>query len=634
MSWLYTIVVAGLLFSSNTDPVLNTKQSASTPEQTARVSLQDETERIEQTYPLNPNGRVSVSNVNGSIVVEAWDRSEVKLEATKIADSKETLADVEIKVDSRPDHLSVETDYKSWNWGDKNERNRQRKLEVQFRLWVPRTALLNEIETVNGSVTVQNFVNYTKISAVNGNVNASNLRGAADLSTVNGEVIADFDQLESGSKISLSTVNGRVNLMIPSDANATIKADSLNGEIKNDFGLPVRKGQYIGRDMYGRVGNGGVDIKLNSVNGGLAIGRKNHGKSPNPATNLLPQKGRDDEDWDGAGVVSAVDAAKIDRDVARAVRESQRQSARSMRDAHKAMVKVKPELDKLKIKEMAKIEGMEIELDKVQLEKTINQAVKLQDSLGMISMAAWPSGPPMIEKKRNSFPVKGTPKVTINAKGCALKVRGWNKSEVQYVITEISGRRDREPISVAEDHKDSSVTLTIENPNEELRNGSLFDESDRVRIEVFVPRKSNLQITTDGEIRLDGVSGDIELNGEDEAINIRDVDGKLRLLASDGHVRVIGFKGELNTQTCDADVFLEGDFQKLSAKAADGTIVLTVPKNANADFYSNTEIEANGLDLSRENENTWRLGRGGATYNFDFTDGKLVLRNAAELNTY
>ena len=45
-------------------------------------------------------------------------------------------------------------------------------------------------------------------------------------STVNGEVTADFDQLQTGTRINLDTVNGRVNLMIPSDSNATIKSKS------------------------------------------------------------------------------------------------------------------------------------------------------------------------------------------------------------------------------------------------------------------------------------------------------------------------------------------------------------------------------------------------------------------------
>ena len=68
MSWLYSIVFAGLLFSSNSDTAPNTnKVQASAP--TAKVAVWDETEKFEQTYPLNANGKVSVCNVNGSIVI-------------------------------------------------------------------------------------------------------------------------------------------------------------------------------------------------------------------------------------------------------------------------------------------------------------------------------------------------------------------------------------------------------------------------------------------------------------------------------------------------------------------------------------------------------------------------------------
>ena len=293
MSWLYSLVFAGLLFSGGTDPLPAFKDAQAQINDVVKAATQDETERIEKTFPLNPDGRVSVSNVNGSITVNAWDRNEVQLVAIKTADSRERLADVDIRIDARQDRITIETDY-----GDnRNTWRNGGKLNVDYQLSVPRGAVLNEIETVNGSVAVADFTNMTKVSAVNGTVRASNLRGTANLSTVNGEVAADFERLEPSSRITLSTVNGRVNLTIPSDSNATLKADSLNGNIANDFGLPVRKGQYVGRDMYGKLGSGDVQIKLDSVNGGLTIKRRNDGKALSPATNLLNQKS-EDGDWD------------------------------------------------------------------------------------------------------------------------------------------------------------------------------------------------------------------------------------------------------------------------------------------------------------------------------------------------
>src|SRR5262245_31864362 len=106
MSWLYTLVFAGLLFSSNhTDSRKLAADRTSMAAQTASAS-QDETERFEHTYPLSRNGRLSLSNVNGSIVIKAWDRQVVQLVAVKTADTKERLADVQIKVDAKPDYIA------------------------------------------------------------------------------------------------------------------------------------------------------------------------------------------------------------------------------------------------------------------------------------------------------------------------------------------------------------------------------------------------------------------------------------------------------------------------------------------------------------------------------------------------
>jgi hypothetical protein len=464
---------------------------------------------------------------------------------------------------------------------------------------------------------------------VNGNVTATNLRGTADLSTVNGQVNADFDRIEPGSRINLGTVNGHVNLVVPSDVSATVKADSLNGNITNDFGLPVRKGQYVGRDMYGRIGSGEGQIKLSSVNGGLSITRKNDGRTVSPATNLLNKKA--DEDWDGEDERSSRErAAHVDREVAKAVRESRRQTAEAMKEAQKAMESMPAILDKVKIDELEKLDKIKI-LEEKKIEKNIKESIKDQkDQMDRMNQMIFFQRNPSVIKKSNSFAFKGVPKVNVDIKGCSLTMRGWDKEEVSYVVTEVAGRMTQPPV-VTDSRDNSSVTIKVVNSAE--ARFEPFSNPERVRVEVFVPRKSNLKISADGEIRLDGVSGDIELKGGDESINVRDVDGSMSLFANEALVRVIGFRGELTSQTACGDVFLEGEFKRLSAKATDGTVTLTVPSNANATFTSNTDIESDGVEVVRENDHTWRLGKGGSNYKFDFNEGKLIVRSSSAVNT-
>jgi DUF4097 and DUF4098 domain-containing protein YvlB len=598
--------------------------AAQQPAAAEKQPTQDETERFEQSYPLNPNGRVSVSNVNGSIIVESWDRNEVKLEAIKTADSKETLNEVQIKVDARPDSFRVETDYGNWQRQQGGGGWRNRKIEVQFHLWVPRGAVLDEVETVNGSVTISNFTNITKVSAVNGNVNASNIRGTANLSTVNGEVAADFDRLETGSRISLETVNGKVNLMIPSDSSATVRADSVNGSITNDFGLPVRKGQYVGRDLYGRIGSGDVQVKLSSVNGPLNIARKNDGRSVSPATNLLPQKNKDDEDWDTSDNdnESSVNTARINRQVAREVKRAQK-------DIAKAAVKV--EIPKIAVPpveiDSAEIARATAELDKMKV-KEITKAIDLQRAIIPRLRDINFSSMPRVEKRSDSFVVKGVPKVTVDAPGCSVRVRGWDKQEVQYTVSQYTDARDRAAFSSSESHSDSMVNIKVVNNDSD---DNFSNEMRRVRVEIFVPRKSNLKVVTNGEIRVEGVSGELEVTGGDEAINVRDIDGKLNLTNSNGIVRVVGFRGELQATTADGDVYLEGDFDKLTGNAADGSFFLAVPETANASIISNTDVESENVNVKQAGDNKWLLGSGGKNYSFHFQGGSLTLRCAGDI---
>jgi hypothetical protein len=622
------------MFTAESDLMLHDHQTHRSQETSSIVKL-DETERFEQIYPLNANGRVNVSNVNGSIIVEAWDRNEVKLEAIKTADTQENLADVEIKIDSRQDSFSVEADYDSTKNGKREWKN-YRKLEVQFRLSVPRTAVLNEIETVNGSVAVSNFVNYTKVSAVNGEVKATNLRGNANLSTVNGSVDAVFDRLETGTKISLSTVNGRVNLMIPSDSNATIKADTLNGSINNDFGLPVRTGEYVGRDLYGKIGTGVVEIRLNSVNGGLTVNRKNDGKSLSPAKDLLPQKSDNEDDNDH--VRRGVNPAKINKEVAKAVSASQKEAAKALKDAQKELNQLSPELE-ITVQEAIKHSVKEVEqttqmINSPEFKEKIKQIEKSQrDALVRLGDINWVSGTPTVEKKTGTFAVKGIPKVTVDAKGCAVTVRGWDKAEVMYTVKKFSRSHNQSPIELKVNNTDSTVNITVSNSDSSAGGGNFFDDNNHVGIEVYVPKKSNLRITADGEIRLEGVSGELELNGKDESINVRDSSGKMRVASADGRIRIVGFSGELDAKSVDGETYLEGDFEKLSARTVDGSIMLTLAENADFNIESNLkDILAEGFTLQHlgdgKNTSRWKAGKGGTNY-FLYTtaEGTISIRS-------
>ena len=157
----------------------------------------------------------------------------------------------------------------------------------------------------------------------------------------------------------------------------------------------------------------------------------------------------------------------------------------------------------------------------------------------------------------------------------------------------------------------------------------------RSRIEIFVPKKSKIKVSTDGEIRLEGINGEVDLKGDEQSINVRDVEGKLSFTNTNGRVRVIGFRGELTAETEDGDLNLEGAFDKLNARGRSANIIITLPDASNAEVSANSpNIRLEGLTAetlsSGENSQRLRVGTGGSLYTLT-TDGTIVLRNSSEL---
>jgi hypothetical protein len=254
----------------------------------------DVTEEFHRTYALNAEGRVELSNINGDVHISTWDQNEVKVDAVKYAGTKQRLDQAHIDIDSRPEHLSIETKYPdhdhTFNWG-----SRDNPAGVEYTLTVPRNARLDEIKLINGALDISGAKGEVHASCINGRLEARDLAGRAELSNINGRLEVKFEKLPNSS-IELSSVNGSMQLTIPSDSKAEIEASTVSGGISNDFGLRV-SGHFVGHNLRGELGDGGPRIKLSNVNGHIEIRHASDGRKPSPVRDLSDSdKNKDDDD--------------------------------------------------------------------------------------------------------------------------------------------------------------------------------------------------------------------------------------------------------------------------------------------------------------------------------------------------
>lgn len=252
------------------------------------------TEEFHHTYALTPDGRVELDNINGSVHITSWERNEVKVDAIKSADSKERLDEAKIEIESGKEYVSIRTEYphhdQTWNWGSHNN-----PASVEYTLTVPRGVRLDEIKLINGSLDVTGVTGEVRASCINGRLEAHNLAGRAHLSTINGRLDARFDQL-AGSPVELNSVNGSLEVTIPSDSKAEIDASTVSGGIDNDFGLHVNNHRFVGHDLRGQLAGGGTRIELKNVNGRIEVRHAQDGRALSPVKDLNHRDHNDDDD--------------------------------------------------------------------------------------------------------------------------------------------------------------------------------------------------------------------------------------------------------------------------------------------------------------------------------------------------
>ena len=573
-------------------------------------------EEFHQTYPLSPTGRISLENINGGVQIKVWDQASVQVDAIKKAYRQNRLNEAKIEVNATQENIRIRTEYPYENQNFRSdERRYENPATVEYSLTVPRKAVLESIELVNGSIDIDGVEGNVKASSINGRVNARGLVSEVRLSTINGPLTATFTQLDETKPISLGSVNGNLTLVIPSNSNASIRAGTVHGGISSDFGLKVKHGEYVGHSLDGQIGTGGPRIKLANVNGGIKITHAEDGLPLSPAASLQGDASvREAErvvEVDISQAVAAAEAAHANRarvETARQVRQAQREA-------------------QLKVDQAMRESQREIEMAQREIERERARAERMEVRTKVIARGSGGyNSERFTAKESRTFSVGSAPRITLSTFDGQVTVRGWDKPEVSYTATK--GAADEETlkqISIqAQQHGDGISISTI---NTEDLNG-------RVSFDLYVPRQSTLHVSSgDGALNLDGVTGQITLRSGDGPIEVANGGGQLQVNTGDGLIRVIKFDGQVDARTGDGPIALDGNFNAVSARTGDGAISLTVPAGSSFTIETNSmeELANEGFVVNEDitpspRVKRWRIGNGGKVFILRTGDGKILLR--------
>jgi hypothetical protein len=221
---------------------------------------------FEKTFPLQSGGSFFLENVNGSVQVDGWNRDEVEVRALKIAnDDVGDLSAVQIEIENAPGQIKVHTRYPRGEGAD---------AAVQYHVYVPSRILLSNIVTVNGSVVVRGVKGGGDLRSVNGDVEVLGSSGRFSAKTTNGNVRLEISELRDGAPMNVETVNGSVVLALPSRVGANLRVANFNGEFSSELPVTYARAATTARAFRARLGAGGGEISVRTVNGTIHLVRE------------------------------------------------------------------------------------------------------------------------------------------------------------------------------------------------------------------------------------------------------------------------------------------------------------------------------------------------------------------------
>lgn len=227
--------------------------------------------------PLAAGRTIEIRGINGSVSAEPAAGGEFEVVAVRRA-RRSDPEEVRIEVVRHAGGVLVCAVYpnpggepNTCELDNSRSQVRDNDTNVNFTVRVP-AGVNFEGRTVNGKVDAEGLSADVDAKTVNGSINVSTT-GLARAMTVNGSITAVMGRADWPKGLEFKTVNGGIDLTLPSNLSAQVEAKTLNGEISTDFPVTVT-GSYSRRRLSGAIGGGGDRrLVLETVNGSVNIRR-------------------------------------------------------------------------------------------------------------------------------------------------------------------------------------------------------------------------------------------------------------------------------------------------------------------------------------------------------------------------
>ena len=222
-----------------------------------------------RTYNLATDGQFELHVFAGNIDIGQASGAAVEVLATREAHAKTDeeartlLGTSQIGEEVAADRVRIDGTQL------KGKQDFRRGIRIDYRIGIP-PGLHVIIRNEFGRVSLENVNGRFSINSTNSRIDGEGVSGGFEIETVNGGIVMEMAALTGD--IRMRTVNGGIVLHLPTNANGTLDATTINGGVSVDASLKLTPTTKEPQRLSARLGTGtGPRIELSTTNGGVSL---------------------------------------------------------------------------------------------------------------------------------------------------------------------------------------------------------------------------------------------------------------------------------------------------------------------------------------------------------------------------
>jgi DUF4097 and DUF4098 domain-containing protein YvlB len=247
----------------------------------------------------------------------------------------------------------------------------------------------------------------------------------------------------------------------------------------------------------------------------------------------------------------------------------------------------------------------------------------------LLAGRAWASEP-LTEEFHKTYTLSADGRVSLENINGAVTITGWDRNEVQVDAIKKATRQERlDEAKIVVESNANSISIHTEYPHRD-HNFNWGDENNPASVDytLHVPRRARLD-------QVDLINGSLEIHEVAGDVHASSING--RLLAKD-----LAGRADLSTVNGRTEAeFRELPKSHIKASSVNGSVLVTIPSDANADIHASTVsggIETDfGFNVHKASfighSLDGRLGSGGTDIELSDVNGRIELRHAHDGKT-